>query len=51
MGETCSTHGTDGNMKGINHFEDLDIVVGVILKRMMWIGFIWLRIVSSGGLF
>jgi hypothetical protein len=45
------------NLKGRNHLEDLGFNEGIILKWILgkyggkvWIGFIWLRIGTSGGL-
>jgi hypothetical protein len=44
--------------KEIDHYEDIDAVWRIILKLMsekydgmVWTGFIWLRIGTSGGLF
>jgi len=45
------------NLKGRDHSEDLDVDRKIILEWILeiyvvrvWIGFIWLRIVTSGGL-
>jgi hypothetical protein len=45
------------NLKGKDHSEDLGVDGKIILERMLgkwggkaWIGFIWLRIRTSGGL-
>jgi hypothetical protein len=45
-----------GNLKGRDHSEDIGVDGMIILKRIleeqgwkMWIGFIWLRIGTSGG--
>jgi hypothetical protein len=46
------------NLKGRELFEDLGVDVRIILElilgkegREVWIGFIWLRVGTSGGLF
>lgn len=47
--------GGRGNQKERDHQEDLDVGERIILRRILevldgavWIGFIWLRIVTSG---
>jgi hypothetical protein len=43
-----------GSQEVRDHWEDLDVggwtILKWILDRMGWIGLIWLRIVTSGGL-
>jgi hypothetical protein len=63
MGRACSTNGWRRGMhigyswerqKEIDHWEDEGIgrctILSRILDRMRWIGLIWLRIGTTGGL-
>jgi hypothetical protein len=40
-----------GKQKERYHWEDQDVGGWAILKWMVWIGLIWLRIVTNGGPF
>jgi hypothetical protein len=59
MGGACGTHGTiQENLKGEGHWEDTETDVTITLEWILgklggrvWIGCIWLRIGTSGGLF